>query len=139
MYGLCSVHCVRNKTKKKTAYAAVRNFCRSASMEERRQKLAILLKHHDNIYDHIIKCEADIGWLHMHLTKKLQCSFGITNTNGSEVTNNRVVELRALLFSLSLEKFTLRQKEDFSLGYKLACAYASKGNLLIIPYIVDIS
>ena len=129
VYALCAVHAMKNAgTTKKTSYAQVRNFCRAATKEERERKLNVLIKNHSTDFiEYILAAEKHIGWWYLHKKFNLQCSFGITNTNGSEVTNNRVIELRAPISAENLEKFCERQSEDFCKGRQTAIEYRKLG------------
>jgi len=134
VYALCGVHAMRNAhTTKRTAYAAVRNFCRAASESEQKRKIQVLEKRHKDIVTHIVQnCMKKISWLYLHKNKKLGCSFSITNTNGSEVTNNRVAEVRSLVHSDGLMQFCIRQSQDFSEKLESAQQYIRLGKRVTI-------
>jgi hypothetical protein len=113
-------------------YAAARNFARAASDEERAQKVAILQKHQPHTKEYLLKHEAEICWLSMHKNQGLQCTYGMTNSNCVEETNNHVYQLRGSLPTHGIEEAMINQSRQFSLKRALAQGYQNAGMFLRI-------
>lgn len=129
VYGLCGLHAMRNAgSKTKFGYAAARNFCRAATESEHEAKKAVLKKHYSkDCYDYMCEHADEICWYLMNKKFGLRCTLGITNSNGSESTNNHCFELRGSLITEAIEESSRTQARMFSAKLALAHGYKSKG------------
>ena len=130
VHGLCALHAMRNAgSKTKFGYAAARNFCRAANEIEHEAKKAVLEKHYSRkIYEYMCEHAQEICWYLMHIEYGLRCTMGITNSNGSESTNNHIFELRGSLVTEAIEESNRTQSRMFSAKLALAHGYQSKGS-----------